>query len=76
MKIFTADEMRAKPVLITTKGEIFIGGEQILAEYPIAQDGITVERLRGSLNKLTLTLLVGPVTIDTKSPGVSPETDD
>lgn len=65
--MFTADEMREKPVRITGKGEIFIGEEQILAGYPIESDSISVTRWHGRLNKLTLTLLVGPASVELRS---------
>ncbi len=65
--MFTASEMRDKPVRITGRGEIFIGDEQVLVDYPIAQDSISVTPWRGRLNQLTLTLLVGPVTCELKS---------
>lgn len=62
----TPSELRALPVRVTGKGEIFIGDEQILADYPIAEDGIKVERWRGKLNLLTITLIVGPVSLELK----------
>lgn len=64
--MYTAEEMRGKPVRITGKGEIFIDGEQILAGYPIADGSLSVSPWHGRLNQLTLTLLVGPVDIELK----------
>jgi hypothetical protein len=68
--MFTANEMRDKPVRITGRGEIFIGDQQVLVGYPIAEDSISVTPWHGRLNKLTLTLLVGQVTCELK-PAIS-----
>lgn len=62
--MFSADEMRSKPVRITGKGEIFIGDQQLLADYPIADGSISVKPWHGRLNQLTLTLVVGPVSVE------------
>jgi hypothetical protein len=63
-------EMRTLPVRVTGRGEIFIGDEQILADYPIIEDGISVQPWRGRFNRLTITLLVGPVSLEVKKPDV------
>lgn len=62
--MLNADEMRNRPVRITGKGEIFIGDDQILADYPISQGSISVTPWHGKLNQLTLTLVVGPVSME------------
>lgn len=64
--MYSPGEMRDKPVRITGKGEIFIDGEQILADYPIADGSLSVTPWHGRLNQLTLTLLVGPVSVELK----------
>lgn len=69
--MYSADEMRQKPVRITGNGEIFIGGEQVLANYPIASEGISVKPVaHHRLNTLTVTLVVGEVTMELKEPRV------
>jgi hypothetical protein len=56
-------EQGSKPVRITAKGEIFIGDDEF--PYPVARDSVSVARAGRRLNFLTLTLLVGEVTMET-----------
>jgi hypothetical protein len=79
--MYTSDEMRAMPVRVTGDGKIFIDGEQILADYPIAEGSVRVEPWPGgqrgaSLNQLTLTLLVGEVTVELRPPRRAPRDDE
>lgn len=64
--MYTADEMRGKPVRITGDGKIYIGDEQILVDYPIEANSVKVTPWNGRLNQLTLTLVVGPVCVELK----------
>lgn len=53
-----------KPVRISSKGLVFVGDEEFA--YPIVDGSIVVERAHRNsrCNKLTVTLLVGEVTIE------------
>jgi hypothetical protein len=57
-----------KPVHITSTGRMFIGGDEFL--YPVGEGTIKVERVSGR-NLLTLTLVVGDVTMDNRKPRAS-----
>lgn len=56
-----------KPVRIT-KGHVYIGDDEFL--HPIAEGSIKVEPLgkRGRFNLLTVTLVVGEVTMEAQQP--------
>lgn len=57
------------PARVTADGKIFIGDEQILADRPIASDSIKTELIRhGRFNLLTISLIVGEIAIETRSP--------
>lgn len=55
------------PAHITSKGEVFIGGQEL--PYLVAAEGIKAERIKNGRNHLlTLTLIVGDVTMEQKAP--------
>lgn len=65
MDIGTLRENGKKPVRITAKGEVFIGDDAF--PYPISDNSIKVER-RHKRNYLTVTLIVGDVSMESRKP--------
>ncbi|ANN98192.1 hypothetical protein [Mycobacteroides abscessus] len=56
-----------KPFRVTDRGRVYIGDDEF--PYPIRKGSIRVEKAIPSHNAVTMTVLVGPVFIEAKTPG-------
>lgn len=56
-----------KPLRVTARGRVYIGDEEF--PYPIRKGSLRVEKTSPSHNAVTMTILVGPVSIEAKQPG-------
>lgn len=67
MSAITPQQLREngrKPFRVTARGRVYIGDDEF--PYPIRKGSVRVERAGASFNAVTMTILVGPVSLEAR----------